>query len=208
MQVEWCRIILLRNWPMWSLDWWLTSWFLGQIIAINRLSVNAMDKLRLLRQSQLIRAGEVVSKLELRRYNWMKNWLYHSVQSDKVSESSVSVSSTGITETISCRGAIHLETWVVLCMLSCGKVSTGFTPTFHDDVIQWKYFPRYWPFVRRIHRSTGGFPSQRPVTRSFDAFLDLRLNKRFSKHSRRRWFRRHCAHHDVSARRQSFLHWY
>ena len=24
---------------------------------------------------------------------------------------------------------------------------------FHDDVIQWKHFPRYWPFVRGIHRS-------------------------------------------------------
>ena len=23
----------------------------------------------------------------------------------------------------------------------------------HDDVIKWKYFPRYWPFVRGIHRS-------------------------------------------------------
>ena len=23
----------------------------------------------------------------------------------------------------------------------------------HDDVIQWKHFPRYWPFVRGIHRS-------------------------------------------------------
>ena len=31
------------------------------------------------------------------------------------------------------------------------------------------------------------FPSQRPVTRSFDAFFDLRLNKRLSKQSRRRW---------------------
>ena len=35
---------------------------------------------------------------------------------------------------------------------------------------------------------TGEFPSQRPVTRSFDVFFDLRLNKRLSKHSRRRWF--------------------
>ena len=34
---------------------------------------------------------------------------------------------------------------------------------------------------------TGGFPSQRPVTRSFDFFY-LRLNKRLSKQSRRRWF--------------------
>ena len=23
----------------------------------------------------------------------------------------------------------------------------------HDDVIRWKHFPRYWPFVRGIHRS-------------------------------------------------------
>ena len=32
------------------------------------------------------------------------------------------------------------------------------------------------------------FPSQRPVTRSFDVFFDLRLNKRLSKQSKRRWF--------------------
>ena len=36
--------------------------------------------------------------------------------------------------------------------------------------------------------STGGFPSQRPVTGSFGVFFDLRLNKRLSKRSRRRWF--------------------
>ena len=26
-------------------------------------------------------------------------------------------------------------------------------PPFHDDVIKWKHFRRYWPFVRGIHRS-------------------------------------------------------
>ena len=35
---------------------------------------------------------------------------------------------------------------------------------------------------------TGGFPSQRPVTRSFDVFYYLRLNKRLSKQSTRRWY--------------------
>ena len=35
---------------------------------------------------------------------------------------------------------------------------------------------------------TGEFPSQRPVTRSFDAFFDLLLNKQLSKQSRCRWF--------------------
>ena len=33
---------------------------------------------------------------------------------------------------------------------------------------------------------TGEFPSHRPVTRSFDVFFDLRLNKRLCKQSRRR----------------------
>ena len=34
---------------------------------------------------------------------------------------------------------------------------------------------------------TSEFPSQRPVTRSFDVFFDLRLNKRLSKQSRDWW---------------------
>ena len=34
----------------------------------------------------------------------------------------------------------------------------------------------------------GEFPAQRPVTRSFDIFLDLRLNKRLSKQSWGWWF--------------------
>ena len=81
----------------------------------------------------------------------------------------------------------------------------------YDDapwrVIKWKHFPRFWPFVRGNHREgnppiTCGFPSQRSVTRSFDVFFDLRLNKRLSKQSRRRSFEtplrslwRHCYGH-------------
>ena len=29
---------------------------------------------------------------------------------------------------------------------------------FHDDVIKWKHFPHYWPFVRRIQRSPVNSP--------------------------------------------------
>ena len=28
----------------------------------------------------------------------------------------------------------------------------------HDDVIKWKHFPRYWPFVRGVHRSPVNSP--------------------------------------------------
>ena len=52
----------------------------------------------------------------------------------------------------------------------------------HDDVIKWRNFPRYWPFVR-----------------GFGVFFYLRLNKRLSKQSRGWWFEtlsrplwRHC----------------
>ena len=62
-----------------------------------------------------------------------------------------------------------------------------FPRSAHDDVIKWKHFPRYWPFVREF-TGPGEFPAQRPVTRSLDVFFDLRLNKRLSKQSWGWWF--------------------
>ena len=60
------------------------------------------------------------------------------------------------------------------------------------------YFPRYWPFVRNSPVPSE-FPAQRPVTRSFDVFFDLRLSKRLRKQSWCWWFEtlssplwRHC----------------
>ena len=74
-------------------------------------------------------------------------------------------------------------------------ISSDMIDYIHDDVIKWKHFPSYWPFVWGIHRST----AQRPVTWSFDVFFDPGLNKRLSKQLRHRWFEmplpplwRHC----------------
>ena len=36
-----------------------------------------------------------------------------------------------------------------------------------DDVIKWKLFPRYWPFLWWIHRSPVNFPHKGPVMRIF-----------------------------------------
>ena len=52
---------------------------------------------------------------------------------------------------------------------------------------------------------TGKFRSQRPVTQGIDIFFDLRLNKRLSKQSRRRWLRHHRAHYDVTVMETSTL---
>ena len=51
----------------------------------------------------------------------------------------------------------------------------------HDDVIKWKHFSRYWPFVRGIRRSPVNSPHK--VKRGFD----LSLNKWLSKQPRHWW---------------------
>ena len=56
----------------------------------------------------------------------------------------------------------------------------------HDDVIKWKHFPRYWPFLRGIHRSPVNSPHK--GQRSFDIFFDLHPNKRLSKQWWGWWF--------------------
>ena len=45
---------------------------------------------------------------------------------------------------------------------------------------------------------SGEFLAQRQLTRSFDVFFDLRLNKRLSKYREAGDLRRYRAHYDVS----------
>ena len=46
-----------------------------------------------------------------------------------------------------------------------------FTLHTHDDVIKWKHFPRYWPFVRLIHRSPVYFPHKGQCNTELWCFL-------------------------------------
>ena len=50
----------------------------------------------------------------------------------------------------------------VRCNSQSSQSRSAHTPrnyvNIHDDVIKWKLFPRYWPFVRRVHRSPVNFP--------------------------------------------------
>ena len=50
-----------------------------------------------------------------------------------------------------------------------------------DDVIKWKYFPRYWPYVRGIHGSPVYSTYKGQCRGSCDVFFDLRLDKRLRK---------------------------
>ena len=65
-------------------------------------------------------------------------------------------------------------------------------------IINWKHFRVTGPLCGEF-TGTGESPSQRPVTRSFDVFFDLRLNKRLRKQPWGWWFEtpscslwRHC----------------
>ena len=71
----------------------------------------------------------------------------------------------------------------------CRRVDPGVHSMFvHDDVIKWKHFPRYWPFVRGIHRSPLNSSHKGQWHGAFDVFFHLRLNKRLSKQWRGWWF--------------------
>ena len=58
----------------------------------------------------------------------------------------------------------------------------------HDDVIKWRHFPRYWPFVRGIHWSLVKSPHKGQWRGALIFSFDLRLNKRLSNNSWGWWF--------------------
>ena len=58
----------------------------------------------------------------------------------------------------------------------------------HDDVIKWEHFPRYWPFVRGIHRWPVNSPHKGQWRGALMFSLICALNKRLSKQSWGWWF--------------------
>ena len=93
-----------------------------------------------------------------------------------------------------------MRSWDISLGIETGSVclSLKFWKTCHDDVIKWKHFPRYWPFVREFtgHRWI-------PLTKASDAELWCILSsvpeKRLRKQLWGLWFEtpshslwRHC----------------
>ena len=87
----------------------------------------------------------------------------------------------------------HCHTFIYIYMTS------EYGNIFHipDDVIKWKHFPRYWPFVRGIHRSPVNSPhkGQRRGALVFSlisVWINCSVNNREAVD-----LRRHRAHYDV-----------
>ena len=109
---------------------------------------------------------------------------------------------------VSCTGTLSVSTGPLSDLryiksdegsIQVGKQSTClYERTAHDDVIKWKYFPRYWPFVWGIHRCPVNFPQkgQWRGTLMFSliwAWINGWVNNREAGD-----LRRHRAHFDVS----------
>ena len=69
---------------------------------------------------------------------------------------------------------------------------------YHDDVIKWKHFPRYWSFVRGIHRSPVNSPRKGQWRRSLMFSLICARINGWVNNGEAGDLRCHCAHYDVS----------
>ena len=68
---------------------------------------------------------------------------------------------------------------------------------YHDDVIKWKHFPRYWPFVRGIHRSPVNSPHKGQWRgASMLSLICARIDD-LVNNGEAGDFRRHRSHYDV-----------
>ena len=90
--------------------------------------------------------------------------------------------------------------WTVVKMSTkCRPFCSGLDVliSVHDDVINWKDFPRYWPFVRGIHRSPVNSPHKCQwrgalMFSVICVWINDWVNNRCAGD-----LRRHCAHYDV-----------
>ena len=68
---------------------------------------------------------------------------------------------------------------------------------FHDDVIKWKHFPRYWPFMWGIHRSPVNSPHKRQWRGAMMFSLICAWINGWVNNRTARDLRRHRTHCDV-----------
>ena len=93
---------------------------------------------------------------------------------------------------------IMMVKMMIIMMHATAAAADGDYDDYHDGVIKWKHFPRYWPFVRGIHRSLVNSPHKGQwrealVFSTIGAWTNDWVNNRDAGH-----LRRHRAHYDVT----------
>ena len=99
---------------------------------------------------------------------------------------------------------LWLSSMLKACRGCCGNWSPAwnmisFSLQFvnHDDVIKWKHFPRYWPFVRGIPRSPVNSPHKGQWRGALMFSLICARIIAWVNNRKAGDFRRHRAHYDV-----------
>ena len=104
--------------------------------------------------------------------------------------------------------AQHMMMYIVYSMvllgfrLLCGYITfisetMGIIYWYHDDVMKWKHFPRYWPFVQGIHRSPVNSPHKGQWRGALMfSFICVWINSWVNNREAGDW-RRYRAHYDV-----------
>ena len=96
-----------------------------------------------------------------------------------------------------CPGWTCVQNCLLYMTISSEVVSSIKPLLYHDDVIKWKKFPRYQPFVRGIHRSQANSPHKDQwrgalMFSLIGAWINASVNNRDADD-----LRRHRAHYDV-----------
>ena len=75
----------------------------------------------------------------------------------------------------------------------------------HDDVIKWRHFPRYWPFVRGIHRSWVNSPHKGQWRGALMFSLICAWINRWANNGEAGDLRRYRTHYDVIVMSEGWL---
>ena len=94
--------------------------------------------------------------------------------------------------------------WSIRMHLGCNYLSIprylplSHKSSIHDDVIKWRNFPRYWPFVRGIHRSPMNTPHKDQWCGALMFSLICSWINGWANGREAGDLRRHRAHYDVT----------
>ena len=89
--------------------------------------------------------------------------------------------------------------------ISCSYAHGCVVLLFHEDVIEWKHFPRYWPFVRGIHLSPVNSPPKGQCSGALVFSLICSWINGWVNNGEAGDLRRHRAHYDVAVMRFSYI---
>ena len=91
-----------------------------------------------------------------------------------------------------------IDGWGMSCEIVLKLMLLGRTDGWHDGVIKWKHFPRYWPFVRGIHRSPVNSPHKGQWRRALMFSLICVWINGWVNNGEAGDLRRYRAHYDVT----------